>query len=242
MRRALMAAQQARFRPKRQADRHPTPIITRWCNTQHIHPDKGYTRRIRDRRSPLRLMTHLLPSKLIEELASCHDHRLLKNTPIPVGSLRRHTDESNRTNPPLPPLPASAHTSLQDRPSPISPVSVPSRRTPASLTSSIHPLSLPSLRPYYQQNCRFPHYLSYRAIPPSRRPTPDLVLRHHLTRLCHNLDLTLISEESPSRVATRLQSTHDPFSSGPARVPSERGGVGRSLASGPRISRTGLVC
>ncbi|KAH9003229.1 hypothetical protein EDB83DRAFT_2468244, partial [Lactarius deliciosus] len=32
----------------------------------------------------------------------------------------------------------TTHTSLQDRPSPISPVSVPPRRTPPSPTSSIH--------------------------------------------------------------------------------------------------------
>ncbi|KAH9033740.1 hypothetical protein EDB83DRAFT_1831274 [Lactarius deliciosus] len=37
-----MAAQQAMHRPERQAVFHPTPIITQQCNTQHIHPDKGY--------------------------------------------------------------------------------------------------------------------------------------------------------------------------------------------------------
>ncbi|KAH9014846.1 hypothetical protein EDB85DRAFT_2028646, partial [Lactarius pseudohatsudake] len=43
----LMAAQQARHRPERQAVCHPTPMITRQCNTQHIRLDKGYLRRIR---------------------------------------------------------------------------------------------------------------------------------------------------------------------------------------------------
>ncbi|KAH8993410.1 hypothetical protein EDB92DRAFT_399966 [Lactarius akahatsu] len=99
MRRALMAAQQVRHRPERQAVFHPTPIITWQCNTQHIRPDKGYTRRIRVRRCRLRLMPRLLPGNRIEELASCHDYRLLKDTAIPVGRLRRrHTDESHRTN------------------------------------------------------------------------------------------------------------------------------------------------
>ncbi|KAH9031255.1 hypothetical protein EDB84DRAFT_173788 [Lactarius hengduanensis] len=123
-----MAPQQARHRPERPADCRPTPIITRQCNTQHINPDKWYTRRIRIRRCPLRLMPRLLPGNRIEELASCHDYRLLKDTPIPVGHLRHcHTDESHRTNyrhshhfPPRRTLP------VQDRPSPMSLVSVPS--------------------------------------------------------------------------------------------------------------------
>ncbi|KAH9023534.1 hypothetical protein EDB83DRAFT_2320152 [Lactarius deliciosus] len=58
-------------------------------------------------------------------------------------STSSHRRVSQDEPPPLPPLPTSAHTSQHDRPSPISPVSVPPRRTPASPTSSIHTRSLP---------------------------------------------------------------------------------------------------
>ncbi|KAH9033717.1 hypothetical protein EDB83DRAFT_1829998 [Lactarius deliciosus] len=153
MRRALMAAQQARHHPEQQADCHPTPIITRQCNTQHIRPDQGYTRRIRVRRCRLRLMPRLLPGNRIEELASCHDYRLLKDTPIPVGRLRRrHTGMSHKAN---------HHHSLPQRTLALPyrtgleffvqrrlltlayKLSVPSRRTPTSPTSGIRSRSLP---------------------------------------------------------------------------------------------------
>ncbi|KAH9033739.1 hypothetical protein EDB83DRAFT_1831248 [Lactarius deliciosus] len=48
------------------------------------------------------------PGNRIEELASCHDYRLLKDTPIPVGYLRRrHSRVSQDELPPLPPLPTT---------------------------------------------------------------------------------------------------------------------------------------
>src|SRR6266702_2948110 len=80
---------------------------------------EGYTRCIRVRRCRLPLMPCHFPSIRVEELASCHLHRLLEGTLIPVSRLRRchtyhrlptcHTDESHWTNhhhsPPLRILP-----------------------------------------------------------------------------------------------------------------------------------------
>ncbi|KAI9455267.1 hypothetical protein BJY52DRAFT_1280986, partial [Lactarius psammicola] len=103
--------------------------------------------------------------------------------------------------PPLPLLPASSHTSPRDRLSPISPVSVPSRRT-SSPTSSIHSRSLPPPKPPLSI---MPSYSS----PASPDPGPASSTPSHPTPPC-------------SRSYTHLRT--------PARVPVEHVGVGRSLS------------
>ncbi|KAH9003234.1 hypothetical protein EDB83DRAFT_818077 [Lactarius deliciosus] len=135
--------QRARHRPKPRAVCHPTPVITRHCNTQYVR-----TRGIRDAFGFVAVAcvsyAFFFPATESKNtrVATFSFYRLLKNTP--VGHLRRrHTDESHRMN-------HHFHYSLplrilppQDLPLLISPVSVPSRRTPASPFSNIHLRSLP---------------------------------------------------------------------------------------------------
>ncbi|KAH9020714.1 hypothetical protein EDB85DRAFT_2003268, partial [Lactarius pseudohatsudake] len=165
---------QARHRPERQAVCHPTPVITRQCNTQHIRPDKG-----------TRELLRLPPSQ---------------------GYSYTRGRISQGELPPLPPFPTSAHTSLQDRPSPISPVSAPSRRNAASPTSRIHSRSLPVPPTPLSTEPPIPplSIMSSHSSPAS--PDPGLAFRHHLTHLHHDHDPTPIFGVCGSRQEREHQS------------------------------------
>ncbi|KAI9429996.1 hypothetical protein H4582DRAFT_1592485 [Lactarius indigo] len=149
-------------------------------------------------------------SNRIEELASCHDYRLLKDISIPEGRLRRrHTDESYGTN-----LDRS-HRSLHLR---ILPYRADPRLSARSLYLHVillhHQLRVythvrfPFLRPHYQQNRRFPRYLLCRAIPVLHPRTPGRAPRHHITHLRHDHDPTLISEVSPHSLSRNTTTIH----------------------------------
>ncbi|KAH9021805.1 hypothetical protein EDB84DRAFT_519970 [Lactarius hengduanensis] len=100
------------------------------------------------------------------------------------------------------------HTSLQDRPSPISPVSVPSRRNAASPTSSIHSRSLPVPPTLLSTKPPIPPLpiVPNRSSPAS--PDPGLALRHHLTHLHHDHDPTPIFGVFPPSPSRNMATTH----------------------------------
>ncbi|KAH8995227.1 hypothetical protein EDB86DRAFT_1182533 [Lactarius hatsudake] len=155
-----------------------------------------------------------------------------------------HRRVSQDEPPPLPPLPTSAHTSLQDRPSPISPVSVPPRRTPASPTSSIHSRSLPV--PPTPSSAKPPipplPIMPSRSSPASPDPGPGSSTPPHpppprSRSYTHLRSVSSFPEaqngyDSPIKLPPNYSaSTHELFPSpAPVRDPTEHGGVGRSLS------------
>ncbi|KAI9437518.1 hypothetical protein H4582DRAFT_279408 [Lactarius indigo] len=132
-----------------------------------------------------------------------------------------HRRVSQDEPPPLlPPLPASVHTSLQDRPSPISPVSVLSAKLPIpplpimpSHSSPASPDPGPgSSTPYHPPPPRSRSYTHLRSV----SSFPE-------SQYNYNSPVKFPPNYSPS--------THDPFPiPASARIPTERAGVGRSLS------------
>ncbi|KAI9429999.1 hypothetical protein H4582DRAFT_2087819 [Lactarius indigo] len=196
--------------------------------------------------SSLSLVSHALssqqPNRRARELPRLPPSQGYSYTRGPPSTSHRRASQDEP--PPLPPLPASAHTSLQDRPSPISPVSVPSRRTPASPTSSIHSRSLPvpptplSAKPPIPPLPIMPSHSSpaspdpgpgsstpYHPLPPRSRSYTHLRSVSSFPESQHNYN-------SPIKLPPNYSAnTHDPFPiPASARDLAERAGVGRSLS------------